>query len=143
MSTRTLTLTLPDELYSHLETQARAVKRTVDDLVLDTLARQAPPPVDDDLPLKLQMELKALEALSDQALWTIAQSIMNEDKVALYDVLLDRNQMGNLTAEGQELLNSLREEADFLMVRKAHAYALLQSRGHKIPTIAKLRQQTR
>lgn len=109
--------------------------------MLDTLSLHAPPSVEDDLPLKLRMELKALEALSNEALWAIGRSTMNEDKVALYDVLLERKQTGNLTAEGRELLDSLREEADFLMVRKAHAYALLQSRGQKLPSIEELRNQ--
>lgn len=70
--------------------------------------------------------------LSDVSVLQIARSRMNEDKVALYDVLLDRNQDGTLTMEGRELLRGLREEADALMLRKAHAYALLKSRGHRL-----------
>jgi len=138
MSTRTLTLTIPDTLYNHFEVQARAIQRTVDDYVLETLFRQSPPPVEDDLPVKLQVELRAMEGLSDEALWAIAGSRMNEDKVALYDVLLERNQTGDLTVEGEELLASLREEADFLMVRKSQAFVLLQSRGHQLPSLAEL-----
>lgn len=141
MLTRTRTVEIPEELYNHFETQARAKKRTVDDFVTDTLSLYAPPPVEDDLPLKLQLELKAMEALSNEALWAIGQSMMNADKVALYDILLERNQSGSLTAEGHALLASLREEADSLMVRKAHAYVLLQSRGQKIPSIKELRAQ--
>lgn len=138
MSTRTLTLTIPDTLYRHFEVQAHAAQRTVDDYVLETLFRQSPPPVEDDLPAKLKVELRAMEALSDGALWAIASSVMNDDKVALYDVLLERNQSGDLTVEGRELLDSLREEADFLMVRKSQAFALLQSRGHNLPLLDKL-----
>ncbi len=141
MLTRTRTVEIPEELYNHFETQARAKKHTVDDFVADTLSLYAPPPVEDDLPLKLQLELKAMEALSNEALWAIGQSMMNADKVALYDILLERNQSGSLTAEGHALLASLREEADSLMVRKAHAYVLLQSRGQKIPSIKELRAQ--
>ena len=56
--------------------------------------------------------------------------------------MLERNQMNSLTDEGQALLTSLSEEADFLMVRKGHAYALLQSRGHVIiPSIRQLPSQ--
>ncbi len=135
MSTRTLTLTIPNTLYNHFEVQAQAIQRTVDDYVLETLFRQSPPPVEDDLPIKLQVELQAMEGLSDEALWAIAGSTMNEDKIALYDVLLERNQSGDLTVEGEELLASLREEADFLMVRKSQAFVLLQSRGHQLPSL--------
>ena len=59
---------------------------------------------------------------------------MNEDKVALYDVLLERNQARALTLEGQEWLDTLHNEADALMLRKAQAYALLKSRGTRAHT---------
>ncbi len=36
----------------------------------------------------------------------------------------------------------LREESERLMLRKAHAYALLKSRGHQLPTLKELRTQT-
>jgi len=83
-----------------------------------------------------------MEHLSDEALWQIAESTVNRDKVALYDVLLERHQAGTLTPEGQEWLIRLREEAEALMLRKAHAYTLLQSRGHKLPSLQDLRTQT-
>lgn len=134
MSNRTITLDLPAQLYEQLTTQAQAAARTLSDVVVETLVRNSPPSIETDLSLGLQRELKALEDLSDEALWTIAQSAMNLDKVALYDVLLERQQDGDLTLEGQALLDRLRNEADELMVRKAHAYALLKSRGHMLPT---------
>lgn len=135
---RTLTLTLPEALYQHFETKARASQSSVDDYVLDTLQRQSPPPVEDDLPADLQAELRAMEALSDEALWAIAKSKMNEDKLALYEVLLERNQTNSLTVEGGEILESLGRDADYLMVRKSQAFALLQSRGHKLPSLEEL-----
>lgn len=135
---RTLTLTLPEALYQHFETKARASQSSVDDYVLDALQRQSPPPVEDDLPADLQAELRAMEALSDEALWAIAKSKMNEDKLALYEVLLERNQTNSLTVEGGEMLESLGRDADYLMVRKSQAFALLQSRGHKLPSLEEL-----
>lgn len=79
--------------------------------------------------------------LSDDGLWQIAGSVMNKDKIALYDLLLERRRAGALTLEGQAWLDTLREEADALMLRKAQAYALLKSRGHKLPTLDELRAQ--
>ena len=38
-------------------------------------------------------------------------------------------------------LDTLRDEADALMLRKAQAYALLKSRGYKLPTLDELRAQ--
>lgn len=60
-----------------------------------------------------------MESLSDDALWPIGQSMMNLDKVAMYDALLERNRAGTLTPEGRNWLTDLRYEADALMLRKA------------------------
>ncbi len=79
--------------------------------------------------------------LSDEALWAIAGSVANEDKQALYDLLIERQNSGSLTAEGRHMLTQLREDGDALMVRKAHAYALLHSRGYTLPTIDELHTQ--
>ncbi len=133
MFSLTVTLDLPEQLYEHLAAQAQVADRPLSAVVVETLARNTPLAIEEDLPLTLQRELKAMDALSDEVLWTIAQSTMNPDKVALYDLLLERQQDGDLTLEGHELLNRLRHEADALMLRKAHAYALLKSRGHSFP----------
>ncbi len=142
MPVHTLTLVLPENLYTHLEAQAQAAARSVDEVIIQTLVRSLAPAVEDDLPPALQAELKGMEHLADETLWQIAQSTLNPDKVALYDVLLERRLAETLTPEGQEWLARLREEAESLMLRKAHAYALLQSRGHRLPSLEELRTQT-
>jgi len=142
MSVRTLTVTLPEHVYERLKAKAEAASRSLDELVVQTLARDLPPTVEEDLPPALKEELEAMAHLSDEALWQIAQSSMNPDKVALYDVLLERHRTGTLTPEGQEWLTRLREEAEALMLRKAHAYALLQSRGHTLPPLEELQPET-
>lgn len=103
-----------------------------------TLTRYLAPPIEDDLESAMQAELEAMAYLSDEALWQTAESVMNPDKVALYDLMLERLKSNQLTAEGQNLLDELRTESQSLMLRKAHAYALLQSRGHKIPSLSEL-----
>jgi hypothetical protein len=138
----TRTITLPESLYNRLAAQAQATDRSVDELVLHNLLRALPPEVEDDLPSELQSELEAMEHLSDASLWQLAQSVINSDKVALYDLLLERHATDDLTPEGQEMLTQLRKEADALMVRKAHAYALLQSRGHRLPTLTEMQMPT-
>lgn len=138
MSVRTVVVDVPDNVYEQLEAQAQATDRSVDELVVQTLTRSLPPAVENDLPPALRSELQVMEHLSDEVLWQIAQSTMNQDKIALYDVLLERHQAGTLTAEGQEWLTRLREDADTLMLRKAHAYVLLQSRGHELPALEEL-----
>jgi hypothetical protein len=132
MSARTITVTLPEPLLDYLETQAQAAARTIDELVAEVLVRNTVPAVEATLPVAVQQELKALELLSDEAVWTIAQSAMNGDKLALYDLLRERYQDETITPAGLEMLESLHVEADHLMLRKAHAYAILKSRGHSI-----------
>ncbi len=138
MGVYTLTITLPEHMYERLQAQARTTSRSVDEVIVQALARTLPPPVEDDLPPAPKEELEAMAHLSDEALWHIAQSTMNPDKVALYDLLLERHHAGTLTPEGREWLTRLREEAEALMLRKAHAYALLQSRGHTLPPLEEL-----
>lgn len=135
MPSQTMTLTVPEYVYDQLQVQARIAGQPVDQVASQVLARSVPPPPEDDLPPMLQLELQAMNLLSDEALLQIARSHMNEDKVALYDVLLDRNLDGTLTDEGRELLQELRQEAEALMVRKAHAYSILKSRGHRLPDL--------
>lgn len=136
-----MTLTLPDYVVDQLQIQARMKGRSVAEVASQLLTRTVPPPVEDDLPPALRAELQAMSYLSDDTLWQIAGSKMNEDKVALYDVLLQRHSDSALTPEGRAMLADLSEEADVLMLRKAQAYALLKSRGHRLPTLEELHEQ--
>lgn len=142
MTARIITVTVPEDIYTQLETQARSSARSVDDLVAQTLARGLPPVAESDLPLSVQAELNAMEQLSDEALWAIARSMVNDDKIALYDLLIERQNASSLTMEGRRLLTQLREQADALMVRKAQAYAILHHRGYLLPTLDELHTQT-
>ena len=142
MTVRTITVTVSEDVFARLEAEARSSARSVDDLVAQTLTRVLPPPAEPDLPPSVQAELQAMEHLSDEALWAMARSAANDDKIALYDLLIERQHAGALTPEGRQLLTQLRAEADALMVRKAHAYALLQSRGYALPTLKELHAQT-
>jgi hypothetical protein len=141
MTVRTITVTLPEDVYTQLEARARSNARSMDDVVAQTLALGLPPSPERDLPAAIQAELHAMEHLSDEALWAVARSTANDDKIALYDLLIERQQSGLLTTEGRKVLTQLREEADALMVRKAHAYAILQSRGYTLPTLDELHAQ--
>ena len=141
MTVRTITVTLPEDVYTQLEARARSNARSMDDVVAQTLALGLPPSPERDLPSAIQAELHAMEHLSDEALWAVARSTANDDKIALYDLLIERQQSGVLTTEGRKVLTQLREEADALMVRKAHAYAILQSRGYTLPTLDELHAQ--
>lgn len=138
MTTRTITLTLPEDLYAQLEAQAQRAGGPVDDVVTQTIARGLIASSDPDLAPSVQAELAAMEQLADAALWEVAGNMASRDTLALYDLLAQRQQDGTLTPEGQQWLNRLRAEADLLTLRKAQAYALLKQRGQQVPAIEDL-----
>lgn len=138
MTTRTITLTLPEDLYVQLEAQALRAARPVDDVVAQTIARGLIVASDPELAPPVQAELAAMEQLADSALWEVAGSTASSDTLALYDLLTQRQEDGTLTPQGQQWLDRLRAEADLLLLRKAHAYALLKQRGHAVPAIEEL-----
>jgi hypothetical protein len=135
MTIHTITVRVPEDIYARLAAHARNTKRSVEELLVQAAGQVIPPPIESELPLGLRNELAAMSQLSDEALRAIALSIANSDKIALYDVLLERHRSGTITSEGTDMLRQLRDEADALMVRKAHAFALLKSRGHTLPPL--------
>lgn len=132
MSTATLTLALPDVLYQRLERAALATKQSLEDVALHAL-RLGSPPAWDDVPAEFQLDLAALEKLDDEALWKIARSRMSAD-FDRRDALLAANAEGRLSPAERAELERLRNEEDRFMLRKAHAAALLQWRGHPVPS---------
>jgi len=138
MTAHTITLALPEPIYQHLQNQAQITTRPLNDVIFQILSQTLPPEVEEDLPFNYRIELESMAYLSDEVLWQIAQSQMNQDKVALYDILLARHKTEQLTLTGKKWLTQLREDAEQLMLRKAHAYAILKNRGHQLPTLEAL-----
>ncbi len=139
MSAHEITLTLPEELYALLTTRARASEQALDEVIAQALTQQFALTPEPHLPATIQAELRAMSNLSDDALWAIARSSANDDKLALYDLLTDRHLDGTLTLEGNHLLAELRDELDAVTLRKAQAFALLHSRGIALPSLDELR----
>jgi hypothetical protein len=79
-----------------------------------------------------------MEQLSDEALRAIALSMAPAERGAQMDDLIALKQSGAITPEQQAQLSGLSAESEALMVRKAHAFALLKSRGHTPPTLDQL-----
>jgi hypothetical protein len=135
-------ITIPKTLYQQLTRQAQQANRSIDELVQQTLSEHMPDAAGEEkLPDNLRQELDAMSHLSDDALWQIAESGLNADKVAMYDLLLERRRENSLTAAGQTMLDQLREETDALTLRKAHAYLLLKNRGYQLPTLHEMQRK--
>lgn len=138
MTTRTVTLRLPENLYTRLQQAAQATHRPLDDLLLHAIEVGSPPRWE-DAPAEFQADLAALDRLEDEALWHIARSRKTEADMEHYQELLDKNANGLLSADERDELVKLRTEFDRFMLRKVHAAALLRWRGYQVPAAEMLR----
>ena len=120
------TLRVPEEIYRRAQHMAEEGGQTIDQVLIDhlqTLAMSA-------LPLDEQQELEALKYLSDDALRTIAREQLPTDLQTRMHHLMDRNTQGTITPAEYDELTIHVERGNRLMMRKAEAAHLLQSRGH-------------
>jgi len=132
MTTRTVTLRLPEGLYTRLQQAAQATSRPLDDVLLHVI-RVGSPPRWEDAPAEFQVDLAALDRLEDEALWRIARSRRTEADIKRYQELLDKNANDLLSEDERDELVQLRLEFDRFMLCKAHAATLLRWRGYQVP----------
>jgi len=93
------------------------------------------------MPQSIEQELRVLESLSDDVLWTVARGKMAASKQRRWKRLLDKNRQGILTESERQELEQLTAEGDRLTLYKAHAFLLLKERGHRIPELERLQRQ--
>ncbi|MDB9310094.1 hypothetical protein PN471_15925 [Aphanizomenon sp. CS-733/32] len=96
------------------------------------------PPAVDYAPLELQGELTVMQELTIEELLNIAQGQVPESQQELHFQLLEKNQNNQLSESDRLLLKSLRVSADYLMLKKAYAYALLKWKGFSLPDFEQL-----
>jgi hypothetical protein len=137
----TITLKIPDNLYQQMRRQAQVNKQSVDELAQQTLSRFLPAmlEVEDDLPPALQVELKAMEHLSNAALWSLARGQLGDkeqDELERLGEIQNVRPLTEIEKQRQEALLTLYDE---LLLRRAHAAVLLQGRGHDV-SLASLSQ---
>ena len=137
MTVRDIVLPLPEDLYLRLEQTARATRQSLTD-VLVRAVRAGSPPDWSQAPAAFQADLAPLDRLGDDALWRIARSQRSEADAARLQELLKKNADDALTAAERLELDAQVAEADRFMLRKAHAAALLQWRGHAVPPFERL-----
>jgi hypothetical protein len=81
-----------------------------------------------DLPDSVRAEQKSLEDGDDQALWQAAYRRLTDERQEEYDRLLSKQAEGALTADDEQRLRELGEEARRLTLKKAHSNALEMAR---------------
>jgi len=128
----TQAILVPDELYDRLNAAAAAARQPVHEVAARVLYAGLPPSVD-DVPASMRETLRRLEKSDDETLWQVWHSRAPEAQRSRHSALLEKKANGAITAEERRELSRLRRRADQLMLKRAHAAALLRWRGHRVP----------
>lgn len=84
-------------------------------------------------PAPPQLDLLELDQFDDDALWEIAHSELSAGDTTRLIWLLEEHSDNALTATDRAELEARSAAAQALLLRKAHAAALLQQRGYAAP----------
>ena len=132
-----ITLELPSPIAEQLEEEASRQKIDVRDLVRELiLDNWSGLPL---LPDDVETELAAFHKLSDDVLWLVARTTLSPEEQEELADLNDEAQSRNLT-DGEEVRREvLLDTYDRVMIRRAQAAAILQSRGYDLsdPSVLK------
>ncbi|MGO9922963.1 MAG: hypothetical protein ACLQIB_50745 [Isosphaeraceae bacterium] len=134
MSTQTLTLHLPDPLYTRLQQRARQFNRTLEAELLEVLntAVQA----DESLPQPLAEDVARLDNMDDAALWQAARSRLSKKEAVQLEVLHLKRQKVGLSESEASTLAELVQRYERSMLVRAQAAALLKQRGCDLSGLA-------
>ncbi len=124
----TITVSLPDDLSAKVHAIAKNNNQSVEEVMVNYVRSFAEPLP--NLAPDVQAELDALQYLSDDILWTIAQKQMSSKAQSHARDLMTKNNHEPLTQTEQSELDQLVEQADHLMLLKAEAANILRQRGH-------------
>jgi len=125
---------VPDELYERLQREANAARVPIEDVAARALATGLPPGLN-DIPERHRDALRHLETLPDTDLWAVLRERFPAESAARQAALLDAHAHGRLSATERAELRRLSDAANRLMLRRAHAAALLRWRGHTVPLV--------
>lgn len=132
-----LTIDLPESAFERLSRLAELTNQPLSYLVIQSITGNLPPEIE-IVPVEAQAELLVLQTLSVEALRQIAQSQIPIERQERHITLLERNQEGLLPEAQQQELQELSQAADRLMLKKAHACAILRWRGQPIRDLSQL-----
>ncbi len=133
MSLQTITIQLPERLYSDVAKRALRMRRSVEEEVVAVVADALP--TLNDLPNELSEELGQLELLSDSELWQTAQTKLGEDEATQMQTLVWKQQRDGLTTREQSKAEKLLQRYNRTMLVRAKAAVLLKTRGFNISSL--------
>lgn len=114
MPTETVTLQIPEIIYTRLVNAAKATHRPLEEVILRVL-QIGSPPTWDDIPSEFQAEVAALDKLDDDSLCQIARASKITQDMERYNILLEGNSNGTLSEEEHLELMALRHEMDVML----------------------------
>lgn len=130
MTSRTITLNMPEHLYSRAERAAKRLQRSVDEVLLKAVETALP--TEATLPAELTQAVDALMFLNDAALWDAARSALAAQETAQLENLVGDSKQRLLTADEQTQLDALVQAFQRVMLVRAKAAVLLKTRGYDI-----------
>lgn len=128
MTTDTVILRLPDDLYRRIAHLSHLTGSPVEGVIVRMLSSSLPPLPDDFAP-DIRDALQALEHLSDAQLAAFATATLARKDYARLSELRERRGEGVIITEEQAELDRLMHAADVLTLQKAYAAVLLKWRG--------------
>jgi hypothetical protein len=131
MTERNVTVTLPESLYIRAKETADAASLSIEKVLEQSIWR-ALPVLEEELPKHLRSDLIRLSLLTDEQLWSIANTEMASAAQDRLEELIDRQKLTDLTGSEQVELDQLITQAQNVMLKKAEAYRLLSFRGYKV-----------
>lgn len=121
-------LNLPAPLYQRVRRTAESMRRSVEDVLLDSVAMALPPLT--GLPDEVSDDLVSLAFLNDSALWDVARSLLPAEHHHRMEKLLAEKGQGRLNKQEQQVLDQLVQDYETFVLRRSQAALLLQHRGY-------------
>lgn len=135
MSTQTIILQVPDELYARLRQRASQSQRSVEAEFVSVLAEAVPG--DDELEPDLAEATAALAQFDDDELWEVARGSFPEESSNELQTLHDKQQRSVLGKHESERSDELCLQYERFMLMRARSALLLKERGHDVSSLLK------
>jgi plasmid stability protein len=130
---QTVTLRIPEELYSRIQQRAQRSRRSLEAEFIDVLSLAVQGT--DDLPPELAQAFADLDGFDDERLWQAARSRLPPEISTELESLHLKQQRRGLSDEEGETMERLSLEYDRFMLVRARAAMLLKERGHDVAEV--------
>jgi hypothetical protein len=126
----TVSVEVPEPFYRRLQHIAEITHRSVEDVLISSV--NAVLPQAQDIPPSIANELAAMSMFNDEALWASAASSLAPSQSKRLQQLNAAAKRRSLTPAEDKELETLIEDYDRAVLRRARALALLAHRGYDI-----------